>query len=323
MNRSFRIFLMLALTMAIFSVTASAATFTVNTTADSLDAAPGDGFCADAGGFCSLRAAIGEANALAGADTITLPAGTYTTTIATTNEDANANGDLDVTQDLTITGAGAGATIVQANALANTATDRVFHNPTAGVTLVLESMTVQNGRLTGGGRGGGISNNGIMTLNAVTVQNNVGSQVGGGVYNSGTLLNVNNSTVTTNTCTFTTTCFGGGIATITGSPLTSTVNITSSNINGNTSTATTAANSGVAPRSTFRAALCPATRATARRPAAATARAYELIHQSRPFRSRSRTRQSAIISATQPAEAITPESGSLSISRPAFLSARL
>ena len=48
------------------------ATFVVNTTADTADAAPGDGACADSTGACSLRAAISEANALAGPDTITI-----------------------------------------------------------------------------------------------------------------------------------------------------------------------------------------------------------------------------------------------------------
>lgn len=43
---------------------AAAATFTVDTTVNSSDASPGDGDCADSTGACSLRAAIGEANAL-------------------------------------------------------------------------------------------------------------------------------------------------------------------------------------------------------------------------------------------------------------------
>jgi ribulose-phosphate 3-epimerase len=51
---------------------AYAADFTADTTADTVDISPGDGICADGGGQCSLRAAIGEANALAGADTITV-----------------------------------------------------------------------------------------------------------------------------------------------------------------------------------------------------------------------------------------------------------
>src|SRR2546425_8188017 len=58
-----------------------AATFTVDSTLDAVDAAPGDGVCATSGGQCSLRAAIQEANALAGPNTIELPAGTYVLTI--------------------------------------------------------------------------------------------------------------------------------------------------------------------------------------------------------------------------------------------------
>ena len=50
-----------------------AAPFTVDSTADSHDATPGDGTCADSSGRCTLRAAIEEANAAASADTITLP----------------------------------------------------------------------------------------------------------------------------------------------------------------------------------------------------------------------------------------------------------
>ena len=54
---------------------AAAATFAVTKTADT-----NDGTC-DAD--CSLREAIGAANALAGADIIDVPAGTYTLTIPT------------------------------------------------------------------------------------------------------------------------------------------------------------------------------------------------------------------------------------------------
>ena len=51
-------------------LTTAAATFTVNSAGDTPDASPGNGICADSGGNCTLRAAIQEANALAGADTI-------------------------------------------------------------------------------------------------------------------------------------------------------------------------------------------------------------------------------------------------------------
>src|SRR5437870_10369966 len=60
---------------------AHAASFTVNSTLDAVDASPGDGLCADATGACTLRAAIMETNALPGADEITLPAGVYALSI--------------------------------------------------------------------------------------------------------------------------------------------------------------------------------------------------------------------------------------------------
>lgn len=44
--------------------------FVVNTTGDQNDQTPGDGFCDDGAGNCSLRAAIQEANAFAGANSI-------------------------------------------------------------------------------------------------------------------------------------------------------------------------------------------------------------------------------------------------------------
>src|SRR5438552_18685246 len=84
--------------------TLSAASFTVNSTIDAVDANPGDGICDDGGGRCTLRAAIMEANALPGADTIVLPAGTYTLSIPGAGEDVGATGDLDTTDDVRIAG---------------------------------------------------------------------------------------------------------------------------------------------------------------------------------------------------------------------------
>ncbi|GIW03226.1 NEW3 domain-containing protein [Roseiflexus sp.] len=73
MTRAYRLLFVLALLA--FSVVAPApsalaATFTVNSTADDPDASPGNGVCQTAGGQCTLRAAIQEANALAGPHTI-------------------------------------------------------------------------------------------------------------------------------------------------------------------------------------------------------------------------------------------------------------
>jgi CSLREA domain-containing protein len=51
------------------------ATFTVNSTGDASDATPGDGVCDDGGGNCTLRAAIQEANANPGQDTVNVSVG--------------------------------------------------------------------------------------------------------------------------------------------------------------------------------------------------------------------------------------------------------
>jgi CSLREA domain-containing protein len=182
--------------------------FVVNTTADTQDAAPGNGTCADAAGACSLRAAITEANALAGADTITVPAGTYTESLVAGNEDANAGGDFDITTPMTINGAGAAATIIQADAAPNTATERLFHVLPGGTAVTISGVTIQNGKAPGaapdGGRGGGIKvgNNVtadasiVFTLTNSTVQNNFADTRGGG-------LAINKGNFTINGCTFT------------------------------------------------------------------------------------------------------------------------
>ena len=64
-----------------------AATFTVTSTGDLPDAAPGDGICSTApsGGVCTLRAAIQEANALAGPDTVAFGIGSGARTIGPTS----------------------------------------------------------------------------------------------------------------------------------------------------------------------------------------------------------------------------------------------
>ena len=88
---------------------AAAGPFQVNSTADEVDALPGDGVCetGPGNGVCTLRAAAQEANATTEADSITIPAGIYTLTISGTDEDEGATGDLDITQDVSIYGAGA------------------------------------------------------------------------------------------------------------------------------------------------------------------------------------------------------------------------
>src|ERR1039457_2976318 len=100
------------LSTMLLSSRTQAAFYTVTGTADNTDSAThgGSGTAGSPFQMSSLRGAILAANANAGADTITLPAGTYTLTLANSgglNEDACLTGDLDVTDSLTINGAGA------------------------------------------------------------------------------------------------------------------------------------------------------------------------------------------------------------------------
>ena len=104
--------LYLAAVLALASPAAAQTTFTVSSTADdanSQDANPGNGTCADANGRCTLRAAVTEANATSGDVTIMLPgqlpggnSGTYTlgrvapNDASATFEDNNQYGDLDI-----------------------------------------------------------------------------------------------------------------------------------------------------------------------------------------------------------------------------------
>ena len=160
---------------------AHAANFAVNRTADTIDAKPGDGVCADSDNHCTLRAAIMEANALPGADTVTLPAGTYTLSQVA----GAAASELVITDDVTIEGAGAASTIIDADGI-----DRVLE-VLPGATVQIHAVTVQNGVA------GGIFNRGTLTLIGTTVSGNTALNFGGGIFNSGTMTLVD-TTVTNN-----------------------------------------------------------------------------------------------------------------------------
>ncbi|MFQ5967888.1 MAG: choice-of-anchor Q domain-containing protein, partial [Acidimicrobiia bacterium] len=180
---------------------AFAATFNVDSTADAVDAAPGDGICATGGGQCTLRAAIQEANALAGADTINIPAGTYTLTIAGPGEDAAATGDLDLSSVLTLTGAGASSTIIDGGAL-----DRVFE-VSGGSSIVVSDVTIRNGAVD---LGAGVRvTSASLTLDRTVFTANAASDRGGAIHASGSSVNVTDSSVSGNTSTRD----GGGIFT--------------------------------------------------------------------------------------------------------------
>jgi CSLREA domain-containing protein len=177
-----------------FAVAASAATFVVNSTADLHDVSPGNGVCLDSAGRCSLRAAIDETNSLAGADSITLPAGAYTVT--------HTDDPFAPVGSLTINGAGAGSTFIQGALAANLTNSSVLSTNSA--ILTINGVTIRYGDtyLTAGG--GIRADSSVVTLNNCVVRDNqlrhslhFHSWGGGiGVFNSTLVLT--NTTVTNN-----------------------------------------------------------------------------------------------------------------------------
>lgn len=160
-----------------------AATFQVNSTLDAIDAAVGDGICetASGNGICTLRAAVQETNALAGADAILVPAGTYV--ITRPGVIGDANGSFDIRDDLTIQGAGAAVTIIDGGGL-----DNVFAVGGPLKTVAISGVTVQNGSVSSSRLGGGIHaiRNNNLTLTDVVIRNNRAGE-GGGIFNQGSL----------------------------------------------------------------------------------------------------------------------------------------
>jgi len=176
-----------------------AAKIKVNSTDDIID--PNDG-------SCTLREAIiaantdtasgsvnGECQTGNGADVIVLKDHIYFLSIAGTGEDAAATGDLDILDDLTIIGKGAKKTFINGNKI-----DRVFH-VIGNVKVNINDITIQNGLSDSGG---GIYNEGTLTITYSTVSNNsaygIDFAFGGGIYNYGTLM-INKSTVSNNMVT--------------------------------------------------------------------------------------------------------------------------
>jgi hypothetical protein len=117
---------------------------------------------------------------------------------------ANLNGDtitlgntLDISNNLSIDGVGSGITV-------NGGHNRVFLIE-AGVAADINALTITGGFAPGGGRGGGIYNQGFLSLSNSTVTGNLGA-VGGGIGNDGQLT-IFNCTIAANVA-----YAGGGIA---------------------------------------------------------------------------------------------------------------
>ncbi|MGE3181043.1 MAG: right-handed parallel beta-helix repeat-containing protein [Phycisphaerae bacterium] len=170
-------------------------TFVVNTTADTVDADPGDGFCADSDGNCSLRAAIQEANAAGGTELIGLQDNeTYVLTREGAGEDAGVTGDLDITSTITLLGRNS---IINADNL-----DRVFDVRADG-ELTISDINLRNGRVTDG-NGGAVRNANFLSMLNSTISSCVAigdGASGGALFNDGGTMNVSGTTINESTAT--------------------------------------------------------------------------------------------------------------------------
>ncbi len=143
---------------------------------------------------CTLREAIIAANtdtasggayaecpAGSGADTILLPPGTYTLTLAGTGEDNSLTGDLDLKSDLTIQGNGFGCLLnPTCTSINGNGIDRVFDITTTAHITITE-LDIVLGQVNFGG--GGVRNRGALRLKDVYFSNNSTTSGGGGLLN--------------------------------------------------------------------------------------------------------------------------------------------
>jgi hypothetical protein len=154
-----------------FAGSSMAATFTVNDLGDASDAQfgtpdPADGTCDTVVGgteVCTLRAALEEASAFTGLDTID---------ISVPGQIDLLNGELSITETTVVNG-NAGGTTLDAGGLSRVLT-------VVGPSVTLNDLRVQHGVVSGGLAGAGIqSGAATLTLNRVVVADNTLGSTGG------------------------------------------------------------------------------------------------------------------------------------------------
>jgi len=200
--------------------TAGATTFyVVNSTGDGPDSNLADGVCNDGTGACTFRAAMQEANTVAGDDTITfdISLNFHIITLNTALPDISGN--------LNFSGNGSSLLTVQRSTAAGTPDFRIF-TINSGTTVTITGLTISNGHVAGNvspaNLGAAILNSGNLTLNFCAVSGNSG---GNGVIQNLDTITINNSVVSGNT--------GGGLSnSLFGANTTATIN--QSTISGNT-----------------------------------------------------------------------------------------
>src|SRR6185369_3186217 len=188
-----------ALAILLGALDGGAATLVVTNAADS--------------GADTLRSDIALA---APGDTITFAPGLGAITLT--------SGELVITKNLTFVGPGGTNQIVQRSSAGGTFAFRIF-NVLAG-TVALHNLAIKNGLIADDG--GGICNQGALTISNCTISgNSAGAVQGGGIF-SFTSVTIYNSTIVSNTASV-----GGGIFVYSGS----TASLVNSTVAGNVATA--------------------------------------------------------------------------------------
>lgn len=138
-----RLFLPLSLlALCIAPSGAGAATFVVDNLADANDASPGNGVCDNGDGTCSFRAAVQEANALAGPDRLELVTGTHELTLSSSFGLLKPS----LQTEIEVVGAGVGQTIIFSDVKPQNAMMDVVLAPGENVTISKLTIDVQTGQ---------------------------------------------------------------------------------------------------------------------------------------------------------------------------------
>jgi CSLREA domain-containing protein len=206
--------------------------FVVDSLADAVDADLNDDICSTTGGVCTLRAAVQQANQIAGFNEIELGAGTHLLSLLGAGDDVALTGDLDVDPPVLIRGAGPSLTSIDGNGI-----DRVFDigspdhdaDPAPEVAVVKDlSVTLGDSGLE---NGGGFLARKNLRIERVEVVDNaaprgsaISTAVSGSLLGGNTIVEIVDSSISNNT---------GGMALFA-----SDARIDSSSLIGNTNTST-------------------------------------------------------------------------------------
>ncbi len=167
--------------------------FVVNSLADAPDADLSNPACATAGAVCTWRAAVQQANASAGPDTITFSVTGIITLTATTPT---------ITDTVSIVGPGAALLTLDAN-LIGPALQVTSNDP--AVTIAISGLTLTGGRNPSGGGGVAFDGSATLVISGTVITGNL-AMIGGGLNLEGVTFLIN-STVSHNTASVR----GGGI----------------------------------------------------------------------------------------------------------------